>query len=377
MTRPWLSGLLAGVGGAALIAAELLDRSGAPAPAPAAMVQIDDGDDLTVAEIIARPRDVAAGQSTLLSVRVRRGRDRGGEFAIDWAAGGGRIDTGEAGVVRWWAPSRPGVYRIRVTARDGDGSATDALTMFVRVPPAGVARTAPDGDRRASIEQELDRLRAAVAASAHGTIARRDALAAFGALLLEAEAYEEALAVYGELRGFVLRGDGDHADYTEAWGTAAYYLGHDDWAIDAFEEAGLHAGALPLYYLGDLYERRDDVDGAIDAYMRSHQLGHWYGEPVYRAALLMLERGDGADAVARLLVDASPRLGRDHMLDRFRTDPELAVLGRMLDDTGRTADLLDQRPFIGTEQGTFEIPDGMSADERVSQLQSEAGSSAP
>ena len=60
---------------------------------------------------------------------------------------------------------------------------------------------------------------------------------------------------------------------------------------------------------------------------------------------MMLRQGRSAQEVVELLIKASPRFGRELLLERLATDPQFAVVNQALTASGRAAELEDRRPI--------------------------------
>ncbi|MCA9680080.1 MAG: hypothetical protein KC464_33925, partial [Myxococcales bacterium] len=217
---------------------------------------------------------------------------------------------------------------------------------------AGLMKDLAARDRDAVADlAELERRIAALRATAAQRDSIEDRLHAQAALEELADVYaqlgryEDARAVWDELLAGRLPGDSKYRGYQARYGDVAFFLGDDEAALRAWDAGGDYVQGMSRYYQGEVLERAGDLDGARDAYARAQGGAKWFGDPVYRDALLALRGGASEADVATLLVEASSRLDRDRMLERFDGDAELRPLRDALDHTGRAGDLQAARPL--------------------------------
>jgi hypothetical protein len=352
---------VAGAGAARLV----LSRGGAAAASSPAGVELVAGQDLEVLRVLPSPPDARPGEWVELTAEVQRGRDRRGSLRFTWTAGAGVLRDAETARARWLAPRRADFFTIRLKVADDDGEAWGGSRISVRLPPGGgrgLAAAPSTGEerdqKRIARQAEIDRQAAPLREKAQrrGTLEEiyeaKSALERLGSLYQEAERYEAAYEVYRELRRNVLRNTEDYRKYSAAFGRVAYQLGKDKEAFAALEEAGPWRAQRDEYLYADLLERSGQRDAAIDAYRHAWDRDIRYGEPVYRAALLEARRGDAPEKIVDLLVQASPRLDGDHMLQRLASDRELAPVYRLLMESGRAGDLKPHMPFRVLADGT-------------------------
>jgi hypothetical protein len=145
--------------------------------------------------------------------------------------------------------------------------------------------------------------------------------------------------------GNMLPGSSHYAACATRRADDAFMLGDDAAALAGWDAGGSYTDSMSRYYQGEILEGRGDRAGALAAYDRAAGGLHWFGDPVYRRALLMLDDGVDPAAVADLLVQASAQLDRGRMLERFADDPEAARLQRVLEETGRIGDLRPEQPL--------------------------------
>lgn len=317
--------------------------------------------ELRITSAVAKPHHVVVGQTTRLEVRAVRGSGRGGELSYSWR-GQGTFGTPEAAHTTWTAPYKVGNYFIRIQVADTDGSAAATVRISVRLPSPKNARSLVNVMHKMAAAQRARLLAKHARADARLAELReqlrkkmvtvRDhvraqlALEEMGRILKDLGRYEQALAVYKQLRNGVLNTDRKYKLYSASLGRMQFFLGNEAEAIAAYRAAGMYCHGTDRYYLAELLERDGDTDAAIVAYGKASTGSPWFGDPVYRKALLSLENGASADDVATQLVKASPRLDRGRMLERMKTDDELTPLLHTLETTDRVGDLVPQQPLV-------------------------------
>jgi len=332
-----------------------------PAAAPTGHETVVAGDQLEV-QLVASPLHAVVGQPIRLVAEVARGREVAAPLRYRWSAPGGALDGLDQAEVVWVTPAVPGRKRVKVMVSGGERRATAQVTVEVRLPSprqvASLGRFVRDQDRAAEVEAierisseqrlaELEEI-AARGSTIAELVAAQEALAEMAELLTRLGRYDQAQAVYQRLMANLLPGAPKYAAFQAKAGDVAFLLGDEDGALQAWRAGGDHTSGMSHYFAGEILERRGDRDGALAEYVRAEDGAPWYGDPVYRSALLLLDSGADPDAIAALLVDASPRLDRDRMLARFADDPETAALGELLRATGRLGDLEAQRPMTVT-----------------------------
>lgn len=350
--RGWLL-LAAGVGAAGVAA--WLARGPGDAPAPAAGARRAGPVEARGLQLTLRaePLHVVVGGT----VRLTADAGRGGVTGWEWVAGAGTLVDDGGGKATWTATGKPGRTTIGVRAEAGAASATAKLTIEVRLPsPQEVAdltplmqqlaaRRAAQTAALAELERSIEGLRATAAQrdSIEDRIRAQGALEELAGVLEQLGRYEEAAAVWAELLHGMLPMDPKFKKFQAGAADVAFMLGDEEGALRGWEAGGDYVQGMSRYYQGEVLERTGDLEGAADAYARAQGGAKWFGDPVYRHALLTLQAGGDAASVAQLLVDASPRLDRDRMLERLRQDPELRPLWEALQGAGRVDDLEAQR----------------------------------
>ncbi len=352
--RKWL--VAAALIAAAIVLGLVLWRRGGSSGARTAPARVTavEGEGLEVT-LRAEPLFVIVGEPVTLVAEVSRGKARSGALTWQWIATRGALEVVRDGEARWTAPGKPGRFAIGVAVEDGGGHDTAQLQVEVRLPSPDEARDLASLMKRlAAAEQARTDELAALEAKIPGlqaTGARRDsiedrlhaqeALEELAGLYEQLGRYEEAHAIWQELTANMIPTDANYARYRARDGDVAFFLGDEDSALKSWDAGGDHVQGMSRYYLGEVLERRGDTDGALDAYARAQGGAKWYGDPVYREALLTLEGGASAADIASMLISASPRLDRDRMLERLDGDPELAPLRDAL--RGREDELEAQR----------------------------------
>jgi hypothetical protein len=345
----------------------VIPHGGAARPAPARL-ELVDGRELKVLAVHASPLAARGGDRVELTCEVRRGRDRRGALRFVWTAAEGGLQDADTARARWLAPGKAETFTIRLQVADDDGEAAGGIRISVRLPSdrdhalvaAARSEEAELDQQRIERQAAFDRQAAPLLEKARHrqTLPERQeaksALEELGSLYQDAERHEAAYQTYRELRVNVLRNTEDYRKYSAAFGREAYLLGKDGEARTALEEAGPWRSSRDEYYYADLIERSGERNAAVDAYLHAWDRDIRYGEPLYRAALLEQRRGDPPERIVDLLVQASPRLDRDFMLERLSSDPELAEVYRLLLASGRTDELKHHMPFRWRPDGTRE-----------------------
>lgn len=325
-------------------------------PAPS-RVTVAEGAELLITRLHADPLHVIVGEQVELVAEVSRGTARPGALTWRWVATRGKLEVVRDGEARWTAPGKPGRFAIAVGVEDGAGKDTAQVQIEVRLPSpdeardlAGLMKRLSDQDQArtdelAALEARVPELRATGDRrdSIEDRLRAQAALEELAGVYEQLGRYEEAHAVWQELTANMLPTDASYAKFRARDADVAFFLGDEDGALASWQAGGDYVQGMSRYYLGEVLERRGDTDGAIDAYARAQGGARWYGDPVYREALLTLEGGASAADVASMLIDASPRLDRDRMLERLDEDPELAPLREAL--RGREGDLEAARPL--------------------------------
>jgi tetratricopeptide (TPR) repeat protein len=261
----------------------------------------------------------------------------------------------------WVAPKTPGTYQLGVLVEEGGVQVRQTLTVHVHVPTPedmqallssreAVGDPEQTPEAQAAVEARLVALREVVARRE----TREDRLRAFHALdelaaqLLDAGHYEEALRAYEELLGSLLETDPKRKRYLAGKASAAFALGREDEALTAFAEAGDYNHPLSFYYAGLLLEGRGQLAEALEAYRKASDANRWFADPLLRYARLLLLQGRPASEVIDMLVVASPRFGREVLLERLAAEAQFAPLNQALLASGRAGELEEQRPIETT-----------------------------
>ncbi len=360
----WLAGLVLV---AALGAGTFLSRGEAPAqpgPAPTALSQAapaprpEPETGLKVSRLTASPLDVPLGGRSQLECEVTGARGDPAALRYTWVATKGRIEGQGGPRVSWVAPKTPGVYQVGVLVEDGEARARQTVTLQVHVPrPEDVRALLQDKDwqeaqrqaraRQQEVEAQLTALREVVAKRQthedrlRGFLALED----LAALLLSEGRHEEALAAYEELLGSVLETEPKRRKYLSGKASALFALGREEEALAAFQAAGDYNQPMSFYYAGLLLEARGRSTEAMELYRKASEANPWFSDPLLRHAELLLRQGRSEAEVVELLVAASPRYGRQALLERLGTDPQLAQLNEALEASGRAGQLEEQRPI--------------------------------
>jgi len=325
-----------------------------------------EGDQLRVARVLAEPLHVIVGQPVELAVDVEHGTEARGALHYQWSVPGGALQGDDADAVVWTAPGKPGRKKVKVTVTDGTRTASGSVMIEVRLPSPSEVANLGDLMRQQQEKRDLEvaelitsELRvseleqiAAQGETISDLLKGQEALEEMAGLLAELGRYEDARVVWDRLMANMLPGASKHASFSARIGDVAFMLGDEDGALAAWKAGGAYTQGMSRYYQGELLERRGDRAGAIEAYAAAQDGARWYGDIVYRHALLLLEDGADEAAVAAMLVDASSQLDGERMMARFDSDPETVVLGRLLRDTGRAGDLVAQQPLTIDAEAT-------------------------
>jgi tetratricopeptide (TPR) repeat protein len=347
MWRSWRTYLALAVGLGTVLLLVLWGRGGSEA------ARMEEGASHLAVSLSSEPAIATLAQAVRLSARATGGQ---GEVQYAWRVPSGTLE-GEGAQVVWRAPLAPGRYAVEVSVKSGSAQAQAKAHVLVRMPapatalfPKGEApRGVVLGDANAeALRSQEERVRALLAKDepfAHDEW--KKALNELAEAYLKAGGYEQARQAYWRLLGDYLADDRRSLPYRRGYGEAAFFLGREDEALQALQDAGQDNTSKTWYYLGWLLEGRGRLAEAAGAYEQAARADRWFTEPLYRAALLYVGLGQTAKAV-ELLAWASPRLGRDAILERLATDPELAAVGRALRDSGGTEKLEEAREVVET-----------------------------
>ncbi len=319
------------------------------------------GGPLRAVRLSASPLDVPIGGRSVLTCEVAGGRGDTRSLRYSWVASRGQVEPGSGPTATWVAPKTPGLYQVGVLVDDGESQVKQTVMLHVHVPtPEDLRALMGRGDwqaaderareARAAVEARLSSLREVVAKRE----TREDRLRAFHALddlamlQLGEGQYEEALRSYEELLGSLLETDPKRKPFLAGKASALFALGREDEALRAYAEADDYNHPLSHYYAGLLLEARGRLPEALEAYQKAAEANRWFADPLLRYARLLLRLGRPAPEVIDLLVTASPRFGRDVMLERLASDAQLSELSQALSASGRASELEDQRPIETT-----------------------------
>jgi tetratricopeptide (TPR) repeat protein len=321
--------------------------SQAPAEAP-----------LRIVRLSATPLDVVVGGRSTLSCEVQGGR---GQARYTWVASRGRVE-GSGPTATWVAPKTPGVYQVGVVVEEGEARAKESVVLQVHVPraedmqallqsPEWRQAREQEQARQGEVEAQLNSLREVVARRE----TKEDRLRAFfaleelAALLLAERRYEEALAAYEELLGSLLETEPKRKKYLAGKASALLALGREEEALEAYRKAGDYNHSMSYYYAALLLESRGQVEEALEAYRKATEANRWFSDPLLRYASMLLQQGRPEREVLDMLIAASPRYGREVLLERLAADPRLERLNRALQASGRAVELEEQRPIESAE----------------------------
>ncbi len=362
----WLATLVAG--GLAVLFLRGAPPAATPAQGPApqgpqarSSVQSPQaGAPLRILRLTASPLDVPLGGRSELACEVEGGRGEPDARRYTWVAAKGRVE-GQGPSVSWVAPKTPGTYQVGVLVEEGGVEVRQTLVVHVHVPTpedlSALLRSGGAVEAQAQAQADHAAVEARLAALRE-VVARRetpeDRLRAFHALdelaaqLLNEGRYEEALRAYEELLGSLLETDPKRKRFQAGYASAAFALGREDEALKAFAEAGDYNHPLSFYYAGLLLEGRGQLAEALEAYRKAADANRWFADPLLRYARLLLQQGRPASEVIDMLVAASPRFGREVLLERLASDAQLAPLNQALRASGRDVELEEQRPIETT-----------------------------
>ncbi|MCY1078445.1 tetratricopeptide repeat protein [Archangium lansingense] len=313
---------------------------------------------LRIVRITATPHDVPVGGRVVLGCEVEGGSGEASARRYTWVAARGRLEQENGPTVTWVAPKSPGLHQVGVLVQDGDSQVKQTLMLHVHVPtPEDLRALMKDSDWKQAGEQALAQQAAVEAklAALREVVARREtredrlrayhALGDLAALQLGEGRYEEALQSYEELLGSHLETDPKRKPFLAGKASALFALGREDEALRVYAQAGDHNLPMSHYYAGLLLEARGQLPEAIEAYGKAAEANRWFADPLLRYAELLLRQGRPAREVIDLLVTASPRFGRELLLERLATDPQFASLNQALGASGRASELEERRPI--------------------------------
>jgi tetratricopeptide (TPR) repeat protein len=194
-----------------------------------------------------------------------------------------------------------------------------------------------------------DLLNEPLAASSHNASDLASLRQELGSLLMASGRFNEAMDHW--LEEIQMQPAGSPSDKLARvqFGIAAFYVGRDDEALQAFEDGAEFNTAMSSYFAGLLLERLGRPADALRAYDAA-RLGpnKWFGEPVYRAAALF-HAARRTDEAFQWLARLSRALGRDLVIARLRTDGELQPLHAALVTSGRLSLLEEKGPIRGKD----------------------------
>jgi hypothetical protein len=317
--------------------------------------------EIKVVEIRVAPSEVVAGEASRLTAEIAATKESSVKLRYVWRTPGGGTIEGHGASVRFRPPASVGSYPVFLEVDNGSARAKGKALVRVRLPSPKLARTqAPVGSAApaAPSEETLTRIRelesALAQAPAPGApavdfMAAKQRKIELAGLLDRAGRYEEALVIYAELITGLAADDPNSRPYRAGFARAALALGREDEALAAFQDAGLGSTSKgDQYAMGTLLEKRGRVDEALEAYANAMK-GNvaWPTDTLFRRTALLVEQGRDAEAID-LLVGFSPVAGRDAILERLNSDPELSELQIALKKSHRSSELEDQRPVDPT-----------------------------
>jgi tetratricopeptide (TPR) repeat protein len=313
---------------------------------------------LRIVRLTASPHDVPVGGRVALGCEVDGGSGEASARRYTWVAARGRLEQENGPAASWVAPKTPGLYQVGVLVQEGDAQVKQTLMLHVHVPtPEDLLALMKDSDwKRAREQTSAQRAEAEAKLAALGeVVAKREtredrlrayfALADLAALQLDEGRYEEALRSYEELLGSHLETDPKRKPFLAGKASALFALGREDEALRFYAQAGDENLPMSHYYAGLLLEARGQLPEALAAYGKAAEANRWFADPLLRQAEMMLRQGRPAQEVIELLVTASPRFGRELLLERLASDPRFAALNQALAASGRAAELEERRPI--------------------------------
>lgn len=314
---------------------------------------------LRIVRLTASPHDVPVGGRVELACEVEGGSGDASARRHTWVAARGRLEREEGPTAAWVAPKTPGLHQVGVLVQEGDSQVKQTVMLHVHVPtPEDLLALMKDGDwarERTLAQQEAVE---AKLAALHEVVAKREtredrlrayyALVDLAALRLGEGRYEEALRSYEELLASHLETDPKRKPFLAGKASALFALGREDEALRDYALAGDHNFPMSHYYAGLLLEAQGQFPEALEAYGKAAEANRWFADPLLRYARMLLRQGRPAQEVVELLVTASPRFGRELLLERLATDPQFAALNQVLAASGRDAELEERRPIETT-----------------------------
>ena len=316
------------------------------------------GAPLRIVRLTASPHDVPVGGRVVLGCEVEGGSGEASARRYTWVAARGRLEQENGPAAVWVAPKTPGLHQVGVLVQEGGSQVKQTVMLHVHVPtPEDLLALMKDSDWKQAREQTQAQREAADAklAALGEVVAKREtredrlrayfALADLAALQLDEGRYEEALRSYEELLGSHLETDPKRKPFLAGKASALFALGREDEALRIYAQAGDENLPMSHYYAGLLLEARGQLPEALAAYGKAAEANRWFADPLLRQAELMLRQGRPAQEVVELLVTASPRFGRELLLERLATDPRFAALNQALGASGRAGELEERRPI--------------------------------
>ena len=324
---------------------------------------------LRIGEVIGL-RDVPIAKSVQLDCHLAEGSTASGTVHYRWSADEGHYTLREGCRAEWHAPPVPGMYTLVLEARDLQSTVKERIPVAVRLPspragaqpyyserqrPVMVAKegAAEKTTATAAVESRLRSLRDAIGApfDPSNPFRNEGLVQELGLELMRAGRYEEARTHYAQV--VMQLGGSTRSELAyrmrEGYGRAAFFSGEEEEAVLALEDAGPFRTSMGSYYLALLLEKKGNIEAALAMYTEaSRGRNRSFPEPLYRRALLLLERGQKSDAVESL-IRSSPAIGKRAMIERIRNDDELAPLYGALEST-EAISKLEERRELTTER---------------------------